>query len=150
MFAQAPAYLTMLNCYTDSSLRSLPNSQCLGFGSGFIALQKLLKMSVSDLVGARVCQAWYQSYLPAVFSRVVSRAGVTVLSLVPWWGSLRELVWALHVTSMGHIQFGCKNAFLTQLEVPYCKCQFKIVAKTPNGLGMSKGFELDCSASIDH
>lgn len=54
------------------------------------------------------------------------------------------------VASMRHIQFGCKNAFLTQLEVPYYKCQFKIVAKTSNGLELSKHLELDCSASLDH
>lgn len=110
MFAQAPAYLTLLNCHTDTSLIPLPKSQCLGFGSGFSALQKLLKMSVSDC---------------------------TFLT-------------ALVVTSMGHIEFGCKNAFLTQFEVPYYKCHFKIVAKTSDGLGMSKRFELDCSTYIDH
>lgn len=91
------------------------------------------------------------SYLPAVFSGVISRAAVALY--FPYClggGSLRELLWALQGTATGHIQLGCKNAFLTQLEVPYYKCRFKIVAETSNGLGMSKCSELDCSVSIDH
>lgn len=150
MFTQAPAYLTVLNCYTDSSLMPLPNSQCLGFGSGFIALQKLLKMSVCDLVGARVCQAWY--YLTFwLFSLGWYQGQVWLYTfLTALVGIWESACLALHVTSMEHIEFGCKNAFLTQLEVPYYECQFKTVAKTSNGLGMSKCFELDCSASIDH
>lgn len=121
----------------------------MGFGSGFIALQKLLKISVSDLVGARVCQAWYHlTFLLFSLGWYQGQYDCTFLTALvgiskgACLGTAMLHPWDTHF-------LGFKNGFLTQLEVPYYKCQFKIVAKTSDGLGMSKRFELDCSASTD-
>jgi len=40
--------------------------------------------------------------------------------------------------------------FFTQLELPYYKWWFKIIANTSHGPGVSKLLQLDCSATVDY
>lgn len=59
--AQALACISVLNCYTNSLLSPGPVSSLWQW---FCSLQKVLKMSVSDLASGQVCQALYHLPLP--------------------------------------------------------------------------------------